>query len=67
LVATCKLFLENLNLNLLSTPQQVRSLVSEKSFRVFLAAIEGATTEIGMGNALNLESLTQEFHFVELG
>jgi hypothetical protein len=29
--------------------------------------MEGATTEIGMGNALDLESLTNEFHFLELG
>jgi hypothetical protein len=65
LVATCELFLENLNL--LSTPYQVRSQVSETSFRVYLAAIEGATTEIGMGNVLDLESLTKEFQFVELG
>jgi hypothetical protein len=65
LVATCELFIENVNL--LSTPYQIRSHVSETSFRVFLAAMEGATTEIGMGNALDLESLTKEFQFVELG
>jgi hypothetical protein len=65
LVATCELFADNRNL--LGTPYQVRSQVSETSFRVFLAAIEGATTEIGMGNALDLESLTKEFDFVELG
>jgi chromosome segregation ATPase len=41
--------------------------VSETSFRVFLAAMEGATTEIGMGNALDLESQTKEFQIVELG
>jgi chromosome segregation ATPase len=34
---------------------------------VFLAAMEGATTEIGMGNVLDLESLTKEFQFAELG
>jgi hypothetical protein len=60
LVATCELFLEKSNL--LSTPCQARSQVSETSFRVFLA-----TTEIGIGNALDPESLTKEFQFVELG
>jgi hypothetical protein len=34
---------------------------------MFLAAIEGVTTEIGMGNVLDLESLTKEFEFAELG
>jgi hypothetical protein len=34
---------------------------------LFLAAVEGATTEIGRGNALDLESLGSEFQFVELG
>jgi oligoendopeptidase F len=65
LVATCELFVKKPNL--LDTPYQVRSQVSETSFRMFLAAMEGATTEIGMGNALDLESLTKEFQFVELG
>jgi uncharacterized caspase-like protein len=37
------------------------------SLRVFLAAMEGATTEIGMGNALDLESVIKQFQFVELG
>jgi hypothetical protein len=65
LVATCELFLEKLNL--LSTPYQVRLQVSERHFRLFLAAIEGAKMEIGMGNLLDLESLTKEFQSVELG
>jgi hypothetical protein len=60
LLATCELFLEKPKL--LKAPCQVGSPVSETSFRVFLAA-----TEIGMGNALDLESLTKEFEFVELG
>jgi hypothetical protein len=34
---------------------------------VFLVAIEGATTEIGMENAISLKSLTVEFQFIELG
>jgi hypothetical protein len=38
-----------------------RSQVSEAHFRLFLAAIEGATTEI------DLESLSGKFQFVELG
>jgi hypothetical protein len=33
----------------------------------FLAAIEGATTEIGMENAIDLESLSSEFQFAQLG
>jgi hypothetical protein len=53
--------------NVIKTPYQVRSEGSETSLRMFLAAIEGATTEIGIGNVLNLESLTKEFQFVELG
>jgi myosin heavy subunit len=65
LVTTCELFLENPNL--LSTPYRVRSRGSEKHFRVFLAAIKGATTEIGLENAIDLESLSTEFQFVELG
>jgi hypothetical protein len=40
---------------------------SEAQFRLFLAAIEGATAEIGMENAIDLESLSSEFQFVELG
>jgi hypothetical protein len=36
-------------------------------FRLFLAVIEGATTEIGMENAMDLESLSREFQFVDLG
>jgi predicted nucleic acid-binding Zn-ribbon protein len=65
LVATCKLFLEKPNL--LNTRYQVLSQVSETNFRVFLAAIQGAKTEIGMRNAIDLESLSAEFQFVELG
>jgi hypothetical protein len=65
LVARCELFLENPNL--LSTPYHVRSRASEAHFPLFLAAIEGATTEIGMDNAINLESLSAEFQFIELG
>jgi hypothetical protein len=34
---------------------------------VFLAAMEGATTEIAMGTVLDVESLTKKFQFVELG
>jgi hypothetical protein len=64
LVATYELFLERPNL--LRTSYKVRLQVSETSFRVFLAAIEGAA-EIGMENALDLESLTKEVQFVELG
>jgi hypothetical protein len=65
LLATCELFLEKPNIP--SAPYHVRSQALETSFRVFLAAMEGATTEIGMGNALDLESLTKEFQFVKLG
>jgi hypothetical protein len=65
LVAKCEFFLEKPNL--LSTPYQVRSPVSETSFRVFLAEMEGATTEIVMGNVLDVESLTKGFQFAELG
>jgi hypothetical protein len=32
-----------------------------------MAAMEGATTEIGMGNVLDLDALTKELQFVELG
>jgi hypothetical protein len=65
LVATCELFLENPNL--LSTPYRVRSRASETHFRLFLAAIEGPTTQIGIENAIDLESLSREFQFAELG
>jgi hypothetical protein len=63
--ATRDLFLENPNL--LSTLGQICLQLSETNFRVFLAVIEGVTTEIGMENALDPESLTKEFQFVELG
>jgi chromosome segregation ATPase len=65
LVARCELFLEKPNL--FSTPYQVRSQASETSFRVFLVEMEGARTEIAMGNVLDLDALTKEFQFVELG
>jgi hypothetical protein len=65
LLATCELFLKSPNL--LSTPYHVRSRASEAHFRLFLAAIEGVATEIGMENAIDLESLSREFQFVELG
>jgi hypothetical protein len=64
LAASCELFVENPNL--LSTPYEVHSSASEGHFRVFLAAIEGATAEIGMENVIDLESLSSEFQFVEL-
>jgi hypothetical protein len=32
-----------------------------------MAAIEGATTEIGMGNALDRETLTEKLQFLGLG
>jgi hypothetical protein len=64
-VATCELFLENPNL--LITPYQIRSQVSEAHFRIFLAAIEGVTAEIRMENAIDLQSLSSEFQFVEFG
>jgi hypothetical protein len=54
-------------MQLLTKPYQVRSQVSEAHFRLFLMAIEGATTEIGMENATDYESLSTEFHFVKLG
>jgi uncharacterized protein YukE len=65
LIKTCELFVENPNL--LSTRYRIRSRVSEAHFRLFLAAIEGATTEIGMENAMDLESLSTEFQFIKLG
>jgi hypothetical protein len=65
LVATCELFLEDPDL--LKRPYRVRSRASETNFRLFLAAIEGATTESGMENAMDLESLSWEFQFLELG
>jgi hypothetical protein len=65
LVATCKLFLENPNL--ISTPYRVRSRASEAHFRLFLAAIEGAMTAIGLDNVIDLGSLSKEFEFVDLG
>jgi hypothetical protein len=65
LVATCKLFVENPNL--LKTPYLVRLPASEGHFRLFLTAIEGVTTQIGIENALDLESLSWEFQFLELG
>jgi peptidoglycan hydrolase CwlO-like protein len=65
LVSTCELFVENIQL--LMKPYQVRSQKSETNFRLCLAAIEGATTEIGIENALDIESLSSEFQFVELG
>jgi hypothetical protein len=64
LAATCKLFGENSKL--LEKPYEIRSRASEGHFRLFLAAIEGATTEIGMENAIDLASLSSEFQFVEL-
>jgi hypothetical protein len=48
--AKCELFVENPDL--LKKPCRVRSRPSEAHFRLFLAAIEGATTEIGMENAV---------------
>jgi hypothetical protein len=64
LVATCGPFPENPNL--LSTSYGVRSRASETHFQLFLA-IDGATTEIAMENAIDLEPLNREFQFVELG
>jgi hypothetical protein len=65
LVAASELFL--VDPDLLKKPYRVRSRASETHFRLFLAVIEGATTEIGMENAIDLESLSTEFQFVELG
>jgi hypothetical protein len=64
-IATRELFVENPNL--LSTPYRVDSRASDRRFRLFVAAIEGATTEIGTKNAINVESLSGEFQFLELG
>jgi hypothetical protein len=47
-------------------PDGVRSRTLEVHFRMFQAAIEGATVEIGMENSRNLEWLSREFQFVEL-
>jgi hypothetical protein len=65
LVSACELFVENMKL--LKKPYVVRSRSSEAHFRLFLAAIEGATPEIRMENAIDLESLSREFQFVGLG
>jgi hypothetical protein len=48
-------------------PREVRSRASEAHLRLLLAVIEGATTEIGMEHAIDLESLSRAFQFVELG
>jgi hypothetical protein len=64
LAETCEPFVENPML--LEKPYEVRSPASESHFRLFLEAIEGATTEIRMENAIYLESLSSEFQFVEL-
>jgi hypothetical protein len=45
----------------------VRSPASEAHFRLFLTAIDGTTAEMGMEKVLDLELLTKEFQFVELG
>jgi hypothetical protein len=63
-VAPCEVFLENPNF--LSTSHEVRWRASEVRIRLFLAAIEGATTEIGMANAIDVKSLSSEFQFVKL-
>jgi cell division protein FtsB len=55
------------NPRLLEKPYEVRSSASALHFPPFPAGIEGATTEIGMENAINLESLSREFQCVELG
>jgi hypothetical protein len=61
---SCKVFLERLNF--FNSPNRVNSQVSEGDFRVFLAAIEGAT-EVGMDDVINLDSLNREFQFVKFG
>jgi hypothetical protein len=65
LISACELLVENIQL--LTKPCQVHLHVSETNFRLCLAVIEEATTEIGIGNTLDLESLSSEFQFVELG
>jgi hypothetical protein len=65
LVSACELFVKNIKL--LKKPYQVRSRASEANFRLFLAAIAGSRTEIGMENAIDIESLSAEFQFVDLG
>jgi hypothetical protein len=65
LMLSCELFAENLRL--LEKPYRLRSRASEAHFRLFLPAIEGATMEIGMETAIDIESLSRELQFVELG
>jgi uncharacterized protein YhaN len=62
--ATYELFAENIQL--LAKAYEVRSHVSEAHFRLFLAAMEGTATEIGMPNAIALKSLSSEFQFLEV-
>jgi hypothetical protein len=62
---TCQLFVEDRTLP--EKPDDVRSPPSEALFRLLLAPIEGATREVGTENASDLESLSTEFEFVELG
>jgi hypothetical protein len=65
LATTCELFVANPRLA--EKPYRVRSRASEAHFRLFLAAIDGDPMEITVENALDLESLSREFQFVELG
>jgi hypothetical protein len=64
LARTCEIFLENPDL--LKKPYAVRARVSETNFRLFVDAINGAPTEIGMKNAFDLELLSTEFQFTGL-
>jgi hypothetical protein len=59
-LSVCTLFAENVQL--LTKPHRVRSRASEAHFRLFLEAVEEATTE----NATNFESRSGEFQFIEL-